>query len=167
MTGLLDKKAPRWTGRDYAGLALSILICNAAGGIGALASDTGSSEWYRSLNKPPFNPPAWIFAPVWTLLYSMMGAAAWMIYRREHPRRRWALGLFGAQLLLNAAWTPVFFALHAPAAALGVIVALWAMIAATMLEFWRIWRPAALLLAPYLAWTSFAAVLNAAIVERN
>jgi tryptophan-rich sensory protein len=130
-----------------------------------LASASGAvfmpGEWYAGLEKPSFNPPNWVFGPVWTLLYLLMGVSAWLVWRRRgFSGARFALGVFLLQLALNAAWTPVFFGAHMPGVALVVILAMWAAILATMLAV----RPhsvlAAALLAPYLLWVSFASVLN-------
>lgn len=141
-----------------------LVICQSAGLVGVLVMDTGRSAWYRSLPKPALNPPGWVFGPVWTILYALMAVAAFLIIRRGGRGVRLAMTLFAVQLLLNASWTPVFFGLHKPAAALAVLIALWMALAATVIAFWRITRPAGWLLVPYLAWTSFALYLNAAIV---
>jgi tryptophan-rich sensory protein len=121
--------------------------------------------WYESLNKPTWNPPAWIFGPVWTLLYLMMAVAAWLAWKRMQSWR--VLIPYFIQLALNAAWTPVFFGLEQPGWALVVIIALWLAIVQTIRSF----RPAGLtavwLLAPYLLWVSFATVLNFTLWRMN
>lgn len=131
----------------------------------ALSANPG--EWYRELEKPWFNPPAWIFGPVWTMLYAAMGVAAWMVWRSSDEKngtnRNVALILFAVQLVLNAIWTPLFFGMQRPDFALMDIVLLWAAIAATMAQYWRVSRGAAVLMLPYWAWVSFAAILNGAI----
>ena len=125
-------------------------------------------EWFRSLDKPPWNPPAWIFGPVWTLLYALMGIAAWLAWTSgDGSRRRLALALFAAQLAFNALWTPVFFGLHRPGAALGVIGILLVLIVLTLVAFWRLRPLAGALLIPYLIWVGFATVLNASLWLRN
>jgi len=126
-----------------------------------------ADRWYGALTKPAWTPPGIVFAPVWTILYVMMGVAAWRIDRGAGARRRYALWLFAAQLALNLAWTPVFFGVHSPGAALAVIVVLWMTIAATVVAFLRIDRMAGWLMAPYLAWVTFAAALNLAIWRLN
>ena len=136
-----------------------ILVCQGAGAIGALTTQTGSSPWYQSLTKPPFNPPGWVFGPVWTLLYALMGVALYLLVRRW-PESRWAVILFAVQLLLNAAWTPVFFGAHQIGAALLLIIVLWLAISATMAAAWNVSPAATLLLLPYILWVSFATVLN-------
>lgn len=137
-----------------------------------LAAATGAAwppgEWYASLAKPAWNPPAWVFGPVWTTLYLAMAVAVWRVGRPGWSgQRRAALACFLLQLALNAAWTPVFFGLHAPGIALVVIVALFLAIAATIASFAQHDRLAALLLAPYLAWVGFATVLNAELWRLN
>jgi tryptophan-rich sensory protein len=125
-------------------------------------------EWYAQLRKPTWNPPGWIFGPVWTALYTMMAIAAWLVWRRGgFAVRRVSLGLFLLQLLLNALWSPLFFGLHNPALAFVEIVMLWLAILATLLAFWKVRRGVGLLLAPYLAWVSFAAVLNFTLWRLN
>lgn len=126
------------------------------------------AAWYEGLVKPSWNPPGWLFGPVWTLLYTMMAVAAWLVWQRGgFAKQRWPLGLFLLQLVLNAAWTPLFFGLQRPNVAFGEIVLLWGAIAATIGSFVPVSRPAAWLLAPYLAWVSFAAFLNFTIWKLN
>jgi tryptophan-rich sensory protein len=125
-------------------------------------------EWYASLRKPSWNPPGWIFGPVWTALYAMMAVAAWLIWRRGGwGKQRRPLLLFIVQLALNALWTPLFFGLHRPGLAFAEILLLWLAIALTLAAFWREHRAAAWLLAPYLAWVSFAALLNLTLWRLN
>ncbi len=124
--------------------------------------------WYAALNKPSWNPPNWVFGPVWTLLYGMMAVAAWLIWQRGGWRaQRVPLGLYLLQWLLNAAWTPLFFGLHRPDLAFAAIVTLLAAIVATLIAFRRIMPAAGWLLAPYALWTGFAAMLNFAIWQMN
>ncbi len=123
-----------------------------------------SPAWYAELVKPAWSPPPWLFGPVWTLLYLLMATAAWLVWREGGwGRQRAALQLYGIQLVLNAAWTPVFFGLRQTGAALVLIVVLWLAIAATARAFGRVRPAAGWLLGPYLAWVGFAAVLNASI----
>jgi tryptophan-rich sensory protein len=123
-------------------------------------------KWYRSLRRPDWAPPGWLFGPVWSLLYLLMAVAAWRVHGAG-PRSRTALSLFGVQLALNAAWTPVFFGLRRIDLALIEIAATWFAIGATVVAFARIRLGAALLLLPYLAWVTFASVLNWSIWRRN
>ena len=140
-------------------------LCLSTAGTGFFVSIDG---WYAALHKPVWNPPAWIFGPVWTLLYLMMGVAAWLIWREGGWKTRlWPLRLFLAQLLLNAIWTPLFFGMHQIGLALVNIALLWLSLAATLIVFWRVHRPAGLLLFPYLAWVSFAAFLNFTLWRMN
>jgi translocator protein len=135
-----------------------LLVCFAAAAMGGLFMP---GEWYGALKKPSWNPPGWIFGPVWTALYTMMAVAARLVWRQGGwGKRRKPLLIFLAQLALNALWTPLFFGLHRPGVAFAEIVLLWLAIAATLAAFSRASRFAAWLLAPYLAWASFATALN-------
>ena len=145
-----------------------VVVCFLAPAAGQLLIDARPDEWYRALHKPWFNPPGWVFGPVWTLLYASMAVAAWMLWRRRGFRAaRIPLMLFALQLVLNAAWTPLFFGLHRPGLAFAEIVLLWLAIAATVAAFFRDVRWAGWLMTPYLAWVSFAAVLNFALWRMN
>jgi tryptophan-rich sensory protein len=125
-------------------------------------------EWYATLKKPSWNPPDWIFGPVWSALYTMMAVAAWLVWKRGgFAAQRRPLTLFLVQLALNALWTPLFFGLHRPGLAFAEIVMLWLAIAATLAAFRPVSRPAAWLLVPYLAWVTFAAVLNFTVWRLN
>ena len=158
--------------RARSGLRLNVLplagwlvLCFAAASLGALFMP---GEWYAALRKPPWNPPAWIFGPVWSALYMMMAIAAWLVWKQGgFTTQRGPLSLFFLQLVLNAAWTPLFFGLHWPGVAFGEITCLWLAIAATLAAFRRVSRLASWLLAPYLAWVSFAALLNFTLWRLN
>ena len=140
------------------GLICWLALCFAAPAVGAFSLP---GEWYASLRKPAWNPPHWIFGPVWTALYTMMALAAWLVWRRGGlASQRMPLVLFLIQLALNAAWTPLFFGLHWIAFALGEIILLWVAIMATIRAFARVNRVATGLMLPYLAWVTFATVLN-------
>ncbi len=142
-----------------------ILLCFAAAATGA-AFPPG--EWYLSLTKPSWNPPGWIFGPVWSALYVMMGVAAWLVWRRGGFRaQRGPLTWFLVQLALNAAWTPLFFGLHRLGFAFAEMLLLWLAIVATLRAFRPVSRPATALLVPYLAWVSFAALLNFTLWRLN
>ena len=121
--------------------------------------------WYAELNKPAWNPPAWIFGPAWTLLYTLMALAAWLVWKRDGWRR--PLMLYFVQLLLNAAWTPIFFGAHELGWALVEIVLLWSAILLTLVSFHGVSKPAACLFVPYLAWVTFAAFLNFTLWRLN
>jgi translocator protein len=149
----------------------SVLLCEAAGGIGSVYTFDGVRDWYPKLQKPSFTPPGWVFAPVWTLLYAMMGLSLYLASqrRKEEDDGVWRASrvLFGTQLALNVLWSYVFFRRRSPGWALVEILFLWVAIAATIFAFSRISRIAGLLLLPYLLWTSFAAVLNHSIWHLN
>jgi benzodiazapine receptor len=145
-----------------------LALCFAAAAIGGLATAPAIPGWYAGLIKPAFNPPNWIFGPVWTLLYALMAIAAWRVWRRGgFAMSGRALTLFFLQLALNLAWSLIFFAGRRIGWALIDIAALWLSLAATAVMFWRRDRIAGAMLAPYLAWVSFAAVLNLAIWRLN
>lgn len=146
------------------GLVLWLALSFAAAWAG---SRFGPGEWYAALNKPAWNPPNWVFGPVWTLLYVLMAVAAWRVWRQGGWSVAPALSLFVFQLLLNGLWTWIFFGWRQPGWALVEIVALWLAILATAVAFWFKDRLAAALLAPYLAWVSFAAALNWALWRLN
>ena len=149
------------------GLAGWLLVSFIAGAVGGLAS-TNDSSFYGQLVQPSWAPPAWLFGPVWSVLFVLMGISAWLVWRQHGFRGAGvALKLFAAQLLANALWPWLFFAWQQGAVAFAEICVLWLLIAATMLAFWRLHRVAALLLAPYLAWVSFAAALNFALWRLN
>ncbi len=137
-------------------------------GAAAIGTPFIPGDWYAALAKPSWNPPSWVFGPVWMLLYTLMAVAAWLVWQRgEGGARRLALGLYAVQLALNAAWTPLFFGLHLLGVAFVEILLLWLAIAATIAAFHRVHRLAAWLLVPYLAWVSFAAVLNFTLWRLN
>ena len=161
-------------------LILFFLICF---GVAAFGGQFVPGEWYAGLEKPAWNPPSWVFAPVWTVLYALMAVAGWLAWRAEEPSgasgvagaaprrggslRGAALGFFALQLALNGAWSWLFFGLHRPGIALAEIVALWMAILVTIVLFWRLRPLAGALLLPYLAWVAFAAALNAALWRMN
>ncbi len=151
--------------RDIWKLVVSIVACLAAGAIGSIFTRQAIPTWYAMLEKPAFNPPNWLFVPVWTLLYILMGIAAFLVWRRglENRQVRIALIVFLVQLILNALWSVVFFGLESPLYGLIVISALWVAILFTVLKFFRISSVASVLLWPYLLWVTFAAVLNVSI----
>lgn len=137
-------------------------------GIGSAATQAGVKSWYPKLDKPDFNPPRWVFGPMWTTLYVLMGIADYIVSRKgDSEEIENARTIYRVQMVLNGAWTVLFFGLRSPLAALVEIVFLWVAIVLTILAFARISKLAALLLVPYLLWTSFAAVLNAAIWYKN
>jgi len=125
-------------------------------------------DWYAGLHKPAWNPPSWVFGPVWSALYTTMGVAAWLVWKNVGARQRSsALACFLLQLGLNALWSPLFFGLQYPGLAFAEIVLLWAAVGGTTVLFWRVRALAGLLLIPYLVWITFAAALNFAIWQLN
>jgi len=156
---------PHPVGRQALALVGWLALCFAAAGTAVFVS-TGS--WYSSLLKPAWNPPSWVFGPAWTLLYMTMAVAAWLVWREGGWKAQWRpLGFFLLQWLLNALWTPLFFGMHRPGLAFAEIVALWLVLAVTLVSFWRVKKAAGGLLVPYLAWVTFAAALNFSIWRLN
>jgi translocator protein len=155
------------TSAQILGLLGWLLASFAAGALGGFAS-VNAAGFYGQLVQPAWAPPAWLFGPVWSVLFVLMGIAAWLVWR-EHGFRnaRAALTLHAMQLVANALWTWLFFAWRQGAGAFAEIILLWLLIAATIAMFWRLHRGAALLLVPYLAWVSFAAALNFTLWRLN
>ena len=152
--------------RSFLVLVLFLVVCFAVAAFGAQFTP---GAWYAGLVKPAWNPPSWVFAPVWTALYAMMAVAGWLVWRSNEPARPLgqALGVFALQLVLNGAWSWLFFGLHRPGVAFAEIVALWMAILLTVVLFWRLRPLAGALLLPYLAWVAFAAALNFALWRLN
>jgi benzodiazapine receptor len=153
--------------RDYAGLAAFIAINVAVSALGGWATSKSVGTWYQALAKPAFNPPDWIFAPVWSALYLMIAIAGWRAWRRGGGEVRGVLTVYAVQLALNLSWSLVFFGARLIGPALAVIAALLAAIVVNAFLFWRIDRAAGALLVPYAAWVCFAALLNAALWRLN
>ena len=149
---------------DLFGLLVFVTLCLLVSAAGGVVTATSVDTWYQALAKPSFNPPDWVFAPVWTTLYFLMSVSGWRIWRLRASRAtRGALALFGLQLFLNFAWSALFFGFQRIDLALIDIVILFVAIVANMILFWRIERLATLLLVPYAAWVVFAIVLNVCI----
>jgi tryptophan-rich sensory protein len=149
-------------------LGLFVLACLGAAAVGAAWTNLSVMTWYAELQKPTWNPPDWVFGPVWTCLYLAMAVAAWLVWReRGLVGGRLPLMLFALQLTLNAAWSALFFGWRSPGLAFAEVVLLWLAILATILAFGRTSRWAAALLVPYLAWVSFAAALNWTLWRMN
>lgn len=148
---------------------IAVGVSELAGIIGSAFTISAIQNWYTRLVKPALNPPSWIFGPVWTTLYALMGIAVFLIWKNGLERKdvRMALGVFGIQLFLNALWSIIFFGLHSPGLALVDIAALWIAIVWTMFVFYKISKPAAYLLVPYILWVSFAMYLNYSIYVLN
>lgn len=153
--------------RKLVGLVWWLLLSFAAGGLGAIAS-VDAAQFYDQLHQSDWTPPAWLFGPVWTLLYLLIGIAAWLVWRVHGWRGAGvALLLFVVQLAANALWTWLFFGWHQGALAFAEVVLLWLLIVATTLAFYRLHKPAAVLMLPYLAWVGFAAVLCLTLWQDN
>lgn len=150
-------------------LIIAIAVSELVGVIGSLFMVTATSAWYEGLLKPTMMPPAWVFGPVWTILFALMGVAAFLVWRNGLGRKdvRQALLIFVGQLVINALWPFLFFGQHKVFFALLAIVVLWFAIVLTMLAFYQISKHAAYLLVPYLLWVSFAAYLNYSICALN
>jgi tryptophan-rich sensory protein len=156
-----------------------ILLCLFAGLIGSAATFLSITTWYANINKPSFSPPNWIFGPVWTTLYVLMGIAAYLVYEKgtqiekENSKKikkteiAAALNIFAFQLALNVLWSLVFFGFHSPLGALVVIMLLWLLIFVSILRFYPINKYAAYLMIPYMLWVSFASILNLFIFLLN
>jgi tryptophan-rich sensory protein len=148
-------------------LAVSLLAVAVASILGGLAGSS-SAEDYRSLEQPGFAPPSWVFGPTWTVLYALMAVAAWLVWRTgPSPETRRALMLYAVQLILNAAWTPLFFGLGWRGIAFAELSVLLLVLIATVVAFWRRTAVAGALLLPYLVWSAFALCLNFAVWQLN
>lgn len=173
---LRQRQAQRWPT-----LAIALVIPFVAAAIGGFATSRSVATWYPTLKKPEWNPPRWLFAPVWNLLYVLMGIASWLVWQKgattttrtqgSHAplkaQSHRALALYGSQLALNALWSVIFFGMRRIDLALIEIVPLWGTVLATIGAFYRIQPLAALLLIPYQLWVTFAALLNARVWQLN
>ena len=150
-------------------LILCIIACELAGALGAIFTTPAINGWYATIQKPFFNPPNWIFGPVWTFLFFLMGVSLYLILEKDLKDRtaKSALMIFIGQFILNILWSVLFFGLQRPFEAFMEIIVLWFLILLTIVQFHKIDRKAALLLAPYLLWVSFAAILNFSIWRLN
>lgn len=155
----------KFSRNDWLALAGSLLIVFIAAALGAFAS-RDAAEFYEMLSLPEWAPEASVFGPVWTVLYAMMGVAAWLVWRAP-GRHGVAIGLFGAQLVTNVLWSWFFFAWHGGFFAIADIVLLDILVVATVIAFWRVSRLAGALLVPYLAWIAFATALTISVWQRN
>lgn len=153
--------------KNISKLIISLLIPQLVGGIGSIFTVRSVGDWYLTLEKPALNPPSWIFGPVWTGLFFLMGYSLYLIWIKDAPNKKPAYWIFGAQLFLNALWSALFFGLKNPGLAFLEIWIMWIMIAINIYIFYRFSRLAAWLLAPYLLWVSFAMYLNYSIWRLN
>jgi tryptophan-rich sensory protein len=156
--------------KNFGKLIISIVVCEVAGLIGSIFTAPAVRTWYPTLIKPSFKPPNWLFAPVWTALFLLMGIAMFLVWsqRAEAPKeRRRAITIFFVQLFFNILWSIMFFGLKTPLLGFIVIIILWVLILATIIRFFKISKPAGWLLIPYILWVSFASILNLAILVLN
>lgn len=153
---------------DWIGLIVFLVVCFAIAVLASIATRPEIPTWYAGLRKPTWTPPAWLFGPVWTALYVAMAVAGWLIWHRAGWQDgRLALTLFALQLVLNGAWSFIFFKFHRVGWAFVDIVVLWVAIAATIVTFAAVSQVSSLLLVPYLVWVSYAGALNLAIWRMN
>ncbi len=141
-------------------LIFAILLCEGVGILGSIFTFQSIPNWYQYLNKPSFSPPNYVFGPVWTTLYALMGTSLYIVWMSKNKTKDVALKFFYLQLFLNFIWTPIFFGLKNPGFGLIVIISMWISIVVTIVKFQKISKPASYLLYPYLLWVSFASVLN-------
>lgn len=157
------------TARDWLELVSAVIISQSAGIIGSAFTAPAIPNWYATLAKPSFQPPSWLFGPVWVTLYTLMGVAAFIVWKKGAGQRNGRIGivLFAVQLVFNALWSIVFFGLKDLFLALAVIVTLFALIVATTYYFFQVSRAAGFLMIPYILWVLFATILNATIWSLN
>jgi len=149
-------------------LFAAVIICEGVGFLGTIFTLPSIPTWYAALNKAPFNPPPWIFGPVWTILYFLMGVSIFLILQKKLKKQRtFLVTLFAVQLFLNFLWSVIFFGWHLPQVALLELCLLWISIALLIIDFWKVSKWAAILLVPYLCWVSFASVLNLFVALLN
>jgi translocator protein len=155
--------------REIPKLIVSIIIAFIAAGIGSLATSSQITTWYSTLAKPSWSPPNWVFGPVWTTLYLLMGIALFLVWREGFERQdvKIAMGIFGVQLILNVLWSVVFFSFHSLFGGFIVILVLWIAILATIIAFYTISKPAGIILIPYIIWVSIASYLNYTVYLLN
>jgi len=150
---------------DWFKLITSVVICQLAGAIGAVFTADSVGSWYLTLNKPSFNPPSWVFAPVWTSLYVLMGIALFLIWKNKNSG--FAISVFVIQLILNSLWSFIFFGIKNIQLAFFEIILLWLTILICIILFYRTSKTASFLLMPYILWVSFASVLNYELMRLN
>lgn len=157
--------------RPWLSLGIAIVVCEVVGASGAIFTSVGLETWYPSLAKPTIAPPNWVFAPVWTTLFALMGIAVWLVWKRAEGRQgdtaRIAIGVFAIHFVVNIGWSAAFFGFQSILIGLVVIAGLWFAILLTIILFDRVDRRAAVLLVPYLLWVTFAGYLNYAFWTLN
>jgi len=159
---------PRSTASQVIGLIVCVVICFMVAAIGGYATTSSIDVWYAGITKPTWNPPNWIFGPVWSTLYLMMAISLWLVWRKSGiTNAKFAIGIFAVQLVLNLLWSIIFFAMHQLGWALVEVIMLWSAIVLTIIVFHKHSKPAAYLLIPYLLWVTFASFLNYTIWSLN
>lgn len=155
--------------RETPRLAISIIIVFFAGAIGTIATLSEIPTWYAALAKPTWAPPNWLFGPVWTTLYILIGVALFLVWRKGSDKKdvKLALLVFAVQLVLNVLWSVVFFGYHSLLGGVIVVILLWIAILANIIVFYRVSKPAGLLLVPYIIWVSIASYLNYSVYLLN
>jgi translocator protein len=153
--------------KDWSKLSSSILICLAAGALGSVFTSSSVSTWFTTLNKPSFSPPNYLFGPVWTVLYILMGISLYLVWKEGYTKHKKEITVFGIQLSLNLLWSILFFGMRNPLLAFIDILLLWAFILYTAILFHKTSKTAAYLFIPYLLWVTFASVLNFFIFSLN
>lgn len=154
--------------KNYQKLIISILIPLLIGSLGSFFTSNSVDTWYKQLIKPSFNPPNWLFGPVWTILFILIGISFYLVWKQNFANRKnIAIGIYSVQLFLNLLWSLLFFGLKSPFLAFIEIVVLWIVILLNIIVFYRIKKEAGLLLVPYLVWVSFAGILNYFIFSLN
>jgi len=154
--------------KNFFRLIISIIICQLAGIIGSFFTVSSVGGWYQTINKPSFNPPGYLFGPVWITLYLLMGISLYLVWNKKDTAEiKIPLIIFFAQLFFNTLWSILFFGMESPVLALTDIIILLILIIMTIISFYKVSKPASLLLIPYLMWVSFATVLNYSIVALN
>jgi translocator protein len=149
-------------------LLFLVIVCEGVGFLGTIFTLPSIPTWYATLNKAPFNPPPWVFGPIWTTLYFLMGVSLFLLLQGKLKKQKnFMIILFAVQLFLNFLWSVIFFGMHLPLMALLEIALLWISIALLIVDFWKFSKPAAILLMPYLLWVSIASVLNLYVVLLN
>jgi tryptophan-rich sensory protein len=152
---------------NYLKLIISLALPQIVGGLGAFFTFSSVQTWFPTLVKPSWNPPSWLFGPVWTVLYVLMGIACFLIWKSHSPQKKSLLQLYTVQLILNALWSPAFFGMQSPALGLLVIVPLWIAIVLCIIQFKRVSKISSGLMVPYFLWVTFATALNTAILVLN
>lgn len=148
-------------------LIISLIISQLAGAIGSLFTMDSISSWYLTLAKPELTPPNYVFGPVWITLYFLMGISLYLVWTNKSLKSSTPLIIFVVQMFLNALWSIVFFGLESPMFGLLIIVTLWGIIVLMIFSFWKVSKPAAYMLVPYIAWVSIATYLNYGIWTLN